>query len=61
MQQFHRLKRGKAITRTQELDHLQVDSILEQQHKDLEERCLRLQQEAVQQEEAELSEWLMKK
>ena len=38
MQQFHRLEREKAIIRKQELHHLQVDSILEQQCKYLEVR-----------------------
>ena len=43
MQQFYKLKREKTIIRKQELHYLPVDSILEQQHKDLEERHLRLE------------------
>ena len=50
MQKYYRLEREKAIIRKQELHHLQVDSILEQQHKDLEERCLRFEQERAKQE-----------
>ena len=52
MQQYHRLGREKAIIRKQQLHQLQVDYTLEQQHKALEERCPRLEQERPQQKDA---------